>query len=86
MSKDKLPIDILSEVAHNRPTESPQTHHNNTTNDPQQTHNTGPLIKRHIRISDNDWQRLQAHFQGKGLNMSAGLRMAIREYMSREGI
>jgi len=56
MSKDKLPKgilskDILSEVAHIRPT-----------GDPLKTHDVGPLKKRHIRISDNDWQKLKAHF------------------------
>ena len=92
MSKDKLPKDmfspndILSEVAHKRPTTDPQETHKGTTNDPQTTHDVGPLKKRHIRIADNDWQRLQDYFSSQGLSVSAGIRMIIKQYMSREGI
>lgn len=39
-----------------------------------------------IRIGENDIERLKDHFKDKGLNMSSGLRMAIREYMAREGV
>ncbi len=42
-----------------------------------------PLL---IRIGENDIERLKTHFKNKGLKMSSGLRMAIREYMAREGI
>ena len=85
MSKDKLPKgilskDILSEIAYNRPTENPQE----ATEAPQTTHDVGPLKKRHIRISDNDWQRLQDHFSRQGLNVSTGVRMIIRQYLERQ--
>jgi hypothetical protein len=39
-----------------------------------------------IRIGEFDLKRLKTHFQGKGLSVSAGLRMAIKIYMDREGI
>ena len=39
-----------------------------------------------IRIGEYDLKRLKTHFQGKGLSMSAGLRMVIRQYMNEQGI
>ena len=65
---------------------APQTTHKSIENDPQTTHNVGPLVKRHIRITDDDWQRLQIHFRSQSLTISAGIRMIIKEYMEREGI
>jgi len=45
-----------------------------------------PLKQRQIRMSDTDWTWLQRHFLSKGLTISAGLRMIVKEYMSKERI
>ena len=39
-----------------------------------------------VRLPQDDINALQAHFRGKGLRLGQGLRMIIKEYMTREGI
>ncbi len=48
--------------------------------------NTGPLKPLIIRLSGFDKERLEIHFHNKGLKLSAGIRMIIKEYMERQGI
>lgn len=43
----------------------------------------GPMPIRNIRISESDWQLLQQHFGSKGLSVSAGIRMVLREYLMK---
>jgi hypothetical protein len=43
----------------------------------------GPMPIRNIRISDHDWTYLQNHFKHKGLSVSAGIRMVLRDYINQ---
>ena len=43
-----------------------------------------PLKQRQIRMSDNDWQALKAHFKGKGISVSGGIRMVLKRYIHEE--
>lgn len=86
MSKDKLPKDILAEVAYNRPAEVTQKEHNSNTKSIQKVHKNNTLDIHHIRIHKNDWKVLGQHFEGKGLKVSQGIRMIIKEYLEKEGV
>ena len=46
----------------------------------------GPMKVRNIRVSDEDWQALGDHFRDRGIALTAGIRMILRDYMKREGI
>ena len=48
--------------------------------------NTGPLKPLIIRLNEFDKKRLETHFHSKGLKLSAGIRMLIKEYMERQGV
>lgn len=41
----------------------------------------GPLKVRSIRMSDADWTRLKHFFNERGISVSAGIRMVVREYL-----
>jgi len=71
---DKLPKDILSEIV-KRDTKSTQKVHRNNT-----------LEIHHIRIHENDWKVLKQYFEGKGIKVSQGIRMIIKEFMESQGI
>jgi hypothetical protein len=45
------------------------------------TSSEGPLKVRNIRMSDADWNRLKRFFQERGISVSAGIRMVVREYL-----
>lgn len=47
----------------------------------QSTSSEGPLKVRNIRMSDADWNRLKHFFQERGISVSAGIRMVVREYL-----
>ena len=72
--KDKLPKDILSEIV------------KGDTKSTQEVHKDDTLEIHHIRIHKNDWKALQQYFEGKGIKVSQGIRMIIKEYMERQGI
>ena len=77
----------LQGTTHEQPTEAPQRNHEVTTEDPQKHHKQPTreaLTKYHVRFNPDDWQWLKEHFEGKGLTVSAGLRMIAREYQQRE--
>ena len=82
MSKDKLPKDILAEVAHSRPTVTPQKTHREDTKGTQR--DNMKIYK--LRFQGEDWEALKQHFEGKGIKVSQGIRMIIKEYMEKEGI
>ncbi len=92
MSKDKLPKgmipsnDILSEVARGRTSEAPQKEHNSNTESIQKVHKDNTLEIHHIRIHKNDWAVLQHYFEGKGIKVSQGIRMILKEYLEQRGI
>lgn len=86
MSENKLPKDILSEVAYNRPTKAPQKGHNSDTKSIQEVHKDNTLDIHHIRIHKNDWNKLRDYFEGIGLKTSPGIRMLIKEFMERKGL
>jgi len=41
----------------------------------------GPLKVRNIRMSDPDWNRLRHFFGERGISVSAGIRMIVREHL-----
>lgn len=41
----------------------------------------GPLKVRNIRMSDADWNRLKHFFGERGISVSAGIRMIVREHL-----
>ena len=45
-----------------------------------------PLEMFTMRLSKRDRELLKAHFRTKGLKLSQGVRMIIREYLNREGL
>jgi len=45
-----------------------------------------PLEMFTMRLSKRDRELLKAHFRNKGLKLSQGVRMIIREYLNREGL
>lgn len=44
------------------------------------------LKQRNFRMSDRDWNQLVRHFEAKGLTIAQGIRLILREYMTRENI
>ena len=46
----------------------------------------GPMKVRNIRVADEDWKALGDHFNERGIALTAGIRMVLRDYMKREGI
>ncbi len=72
--KDKLPKDILSEIV------------KGDTKSTQEVHKDDTLEIHHIRIHKNDWKVLKQYFEGKGIKVSQGIRMIIRDFVGREGI
>ncbi len=85
-------LDLMGEFLEG-PTKTPQTTHENTTETPRKTHRRPTktpqkeaLQKYHIRLHEGDWNRLKDHFESKGLPVSSGIRMIIREYLDREGV
>ena len=46
----------------------------------------GNMKVRNIRMADEDWQVLGEHFKERGIALTAGIRMVLRDYMKREGI
>lgn len=44
------------------------------------TSSDGPLKVRNIRMSDADWNRLKHFFGERGISVSAGIRIIVREY------
>ena len=39
-----------------------------------------------VRFPENVMERFRGHCQSKGLSLSAGTRLAVAEYMEREGL
>jgi hypothetical protein len=50
------------------------------------TEGSGVMKERNIRLPDRDWQLLKVHFDGMGLSLAAGVRMALSKYMTGEGL
>jgi len=91
MAKSNTP-DLMGEFLEG-PTKTPQTTHKSTTETPRKPHGQptktpqrGTLQKYHIRLYEGDWNRLKDHFEAKGLPVSSGIRMIIKEFMEREGV
>jgi hypothetical protein len=79
MSKKQVPPDFMSSFLKSggkapEPEETPNL-------DPGEKE---PLRQRQIRMSDSDWNRLRECFERKGISISSGIRMIIREYLARE--
>jgi len=39
-----------------------------------------------VKFPETVLERFRAHLEGKGLSLSAGIRLAVSEYMEREGL
>jgi|APSaa5957512622_1039677.scaffolds.fasta_scaffold116377_2 hypothetical protein len=46
----------------------------------------GRMTPHMIRMPDDIWNQLSAHFKSRGLNASAGIRQVLFEYLREEGI
>ena len=40
----------------------------------------------HVRFRPSEWNRMKHHFESEGLNVSAGIRMALARYMKEQGL
>ena len=61
-----------------------QTPPEGSTTNTQSTHisSTKATLKRYdVRFAPDDWEWLKQHFEAKGLTVSAGLRMIVKDYM-----
>ena len=90
MSKKKVPDNFMQDFLAGKPTD-PQPTDDRPTEDIQQTDivqtddaQKGETPRRQIRISDADWNELKRHFEARGLTVSAGIRMIVKEYLRGE--
>lgn len=44
------------------------------------------LTQHNFRMDENDYRRLQKHFDNLGVGVGSGIRMIIKKYMQSEGI
>lgn len=44
------------------------------------------LTQHNFRMDENDYRRLQKHFEDLGVGIGSGIRMIIKKYMQQEGI
>lgn len=84
--KDTVKILMGDSKPDKQNTERTQKEHKDNTKSTQRIHGDNTLDIHHIRIHKNDWNVLQQYFDGKGIKVSQGIRMIIKEYMEREGI
>ena len=90
MSKKAVPDDFMDSFMSGK---DPQKTDKDTTTDPQATDERPtrdvqktPLERYQFRLHPEDWRRLQDHFEARGISVSAGIRMIIREYLDRERV
>ncbi len=81
MSKEKLPKDILSEIAYG-PTKGTQGGHKEDTAGTQKGHMK--IYK--VRFQEEDWQALKQHFKNKGIPVSTGIRGIVKDYLNDQGM
>ncbi len=90
MGKDKLPLDILGEVAGNKPEKSNQQRGISTPQEGQQRGNEGAISthmkKYNICLHEKDWLSLKRHFDKLGVPVRTGIRSIIKAYMNEQGI
>lgn len=39
-----------------------------------------------MRLEEEDYNHLKRHFQSKGLSLSSGVRMVIKDYLNKEAV
>ena len=90
MGKDKLPLDILGEVAQSKPE---KTNHKEGISSPQEGQQGGNegAIKAHMKkynicLHEKDWLRLKSYFDNLGVPVRTGIRSIIKAYMNEQGI
>ena len=64
-------------------TQEPTKHSTKNTQTPHERSTDATLKRYDVRFNPDDWEWLKQHFQAKGLTVSAGLRMIVKEYMNR---
>lgn len=64
-------------------TSTPQTHHERPTIDPQTTHKGTTKKKYHVRLDEDEYRQFLEYCRDIGISFSAGVRMAIKEFMRR---
>ena len=78
--------DLLDSMLPKKDTQQPTEASTNTPQTPD-IHSTKAALKRYdVRFAPDDWKWLKSHFRTKGLTVSAGLRMIVKEYIGREGV
>ena len=94
----KVPPDLMDRLARKTNAEGTREEHGTNTERTQQKHRENTVITRlreyddkaratfSIRIDSQDRERLQRYFESRGLKLTQGIRMIIKEYMERQGI
>ena len=97
MERKKTP-DMKELLTGTPSTEGVQNDYGENTGETQQKHRENTDITRlkeygdkargtfSIRIDDRDRESLQRYFENRGLKLTQGIRMIIKEYMERQGI
>jgi|GEM_PF-2839871 hypothetical protein len=85
MSKKPIPdMDDLMALKSRKATQKATESSTDDTQAPHK-HSTGNTLKRYdVRFNPDDWEWLKQHFEAKGLTVSAGLRMIVKEYLTKE--
>jgi hypothetical protein len=50
------------------------------------THEAGEMKQFNIRMGSMDLEALRNHFQRKGLKLSSGIRMVLKNYLEEQGL
>lgn len=84
MSKKPVPsMDDLYDLKSKKPDDTQKaTEGSTSTAQTTRKGSTDNTLKRYdVRFDPNDWEWLKQHFRAKGLTVSAGLRMVIKQYI-----
>ena len=83
----KIPKDLMDKLAGKPNTERTQKEHRDNTDITRlREYEDKAKDTFSIRINADDKERLQIYFENRGLKLTQGIRMIIKEYMEREGI
>ena len=83
--EQKLPVDILGEVASSGRTKEVQAPDNSRTKEGQ-ANDKEPMRKHQIRIDEITWNKIKIYCDDRRLSISAFIRIATKEYMDKQGL
>ena len=83
----KIPDDLMKRLAGKTNTDTTQQKHSENTDITRlREYDDKARATFSIRIDNQDRERLQRYFKNRGLKLTQGIRMIIKEYMEKEGI